>query len=97
MKTIPIEIVYANTKEQCLIKQQVPDNSSVQKSIENSGILSKFSEINLAKNTVGIFGKKVNLSQFIKSGDRVEIYRPLIIDPMSKRRLVAKKQKVLPR
>ena len=40
---------------------------------------------------VGIFSQKTRLDAPLKSGDRVEIYRPLIIDPMTKRKNLSKK------
>ncbi len=39
---------------------------------------------------VGIFAKLVNHDTILKSGDRLEIYRPLISDPKTKRRARAK-------
>lgn len=42
----------------------------------------------LIKNlNLGIFSKRVNLDHVISDGDRLEIYRPLIIDPKEARRL----------
>ncbi|KTD63055.1 Persistence and stress-resistance antitoxin PasI [Legionella santicrucis] len=35
---------------------------------------------------VGIFSKQVSLEQVLKEGDRIEIYRPLILDPKESRR-----------
>jgi uncharacterized protein len=35
---------------------------------------------------VGIFGKLVELSQALRDGDRIELYRPLQIDPKDARR-----------
>jgi hypothetical protein len=43
-------------------------------------------ELDIADGRVGIFGKAVKLSQVLKSGDRVEIYRPLLNDPKEARR-----------
>ncbi len=43
---------------------------------------------------VGIYAKQVSLDQVLKEGDRIEIYRPLVLDPKEKRRqkaTVAKK------
>ena len=41
---------------------------------------------------VGIFAKPVTLDTIVKQGDRLEIYRPLMIDPKEKRRLRAKQK-----
>ena len=35
---------------------------------------------------VGIFSKRVTHQTLLSSGDRLELYRPLIIDPKEKRR-----------
>ena len=42
---------------------------------------------------VGIFGKRVDLDQRLAEGDRVEIYRPLAMDPKEARRQRALKRK----
>ncbi len=34
----------------------------------------------------GIWGRRCSLDEPLKDGDRVEIYRPLIVDPMQARR-----------
>ena len=36
--------------------------------------------------SVGVWGKRVKLSAYAKSGDRIEIYRDLIADPKELRR-----------
>ena len=54
--------------------------------IQASGVLENFSDLVLEKLNVGIFGHKKLLSDRVKEGDRVEIYRPLFIDPMQARR-----------
>ena len=48
---------------------------------------------------VGIWGRRCSLDQLVAEGDRVEIYRPLTIDPMEARRTRAtlrRKQNVKP-
>ena len=42
---------------------------------------------------VGIFGKRVDLDHRLADGDRVEIYRPLAMDPKEARRQRALKRK----
>lgn len=42
---------------------------------------------------VGIFGKRVGLETKLADGDRVEIYRPLAMDPKEARRRRAKNKK----
>lgn len=81
-----VEICYAEPDEQVLLSLKVPIGSTAFQAIELSNILVRFPEIDLSKNPVGIFSRKVSLSQILRDGDRVEIYRPLLIDPKEIRR-----------
>lgn len=89
---IEIELVYAKPERQTLLSLQVPEGTSVCAALELSGILQEHPEINLNTQAVGIFGEVVALETIVASGDRIEIYRPLRIDPKEARRLRAKKQ-----
>jgi putative ubiquitin-RnfH superfamily antitoxin RatB of RatAB toxin-antitoxin module len=61
--------------------------------IEGAGILTVFPEIDLEVNPVGIFSKARKLTDGVKEGDRVEIYRQLTIDPKEARRKRVRKVK----
>lgn len=86
-KTIWVEVAYALPEKQKIIKLDVPEGTSVYQAAELSGMTLEFSEINLAESNMGIFGKAVKnpQAQEIKQGQRVEIYRPLLIDPKQAR------------
>jgi putative ubiquitin-RnfH superfamily antitoxin RatB of RatAB toxin-antitoxin module len=89
---LQVEVVYASLNgSQLLIPTVAIEGETVEQVIQRSGILHCFPEIDLNQQKVGIFGKRVNLTQPIKSEDRIEIYRPLITDPKAARRLRAKK------
>ena len=90
---ILIEIAYALPEEQVIISIKVPTIFNVQQAIEKSGIQKKFPSIDLSKNKVGIFGKKTTLDHTLNDRDRIEIYRPLILDPKEMRRKRAAKKK----
>ena len=92
-KEIMIEVAYAISEEQVIITIKVPTIFNVQQAIEKSGIQKKFPSIDLSKNKVGIFGKKTTLNHLLKDRDRIEIYRPLILDPKEMRRKRAAKKK----
>lgn len=47
----------------------------------------------LEAHAFGVFGKRVELDHRLKDGDRVEIYRPLAMDPKEARRQRALKKK----
>ena len=88
---IRVEVAYASIDEQKIIVLQVPMRSTLQTIINESLILNVFPEINLTQQKVGIFGKLKELSDVAKEGDRIEIYRPLLIDPKCARRNRSKK------
>ena len=90
---IMVEVAYALPEEQVIISIKVPTIYNVQQAIEKSGIQIKFPSIDLSKNKVGIFGKKTTLDHVLKNRDRIEIYRPLILDPKEMRRKRAAKKK----
>lgn len=86
MPDIAVEVVYALPEKQYLYSVKVPQGSSVEQAIVASGLLELRQEINLQENKVGIYSRPVKLHDEVNSGDRVEIYRPLIADPKDLRR-----------
>ena len=83
---ITVEVSYARPDEQVIIEVRVAQNATLKQAILVSGVLTRFPEINLEVNRVGIFGKVKELDQSLLPGDRVEVYRPLIADPKEVRR-----------
>ncbi len=81
-----VEVVYALTQCQCLKTVLLQDGMTVAEAIESSGLLEQFPEIDLEKHRVGVFGCVCRLDRRLNPGERVEIYRPLAIDPMEARR-----------
>lgn len=88
---IKVEVVYALPEKQYLLKVRLAQGSTVEQAIAASGILELRTDIDLAKNKVGIFSRPVKLTDTVNDGDRVEIYRPLIADPKELRRQRAEK------
>lgn len=82
-KLIKIEVAYALPDKQTLLAISVAEGTTVKQGIELSGILQQYAELDLQKNAVGIFGKRVLQvdQQELQDGDRIEIYRPLQADP----------------
>lgn len=80
-ETIKVEVCYALRERQELVTVKLAPGSTVGQAIEASGLLSKYPEIDLGKNKVGVFGKLSKVETPLRDLDRVEIYRPLIADP----------------
>lgn len=91
MPDIAVEVAYALPQKQYLYRIALPVGSTVEQGIQASGILSVRTDIDLAKNKVGIYSRPVKLTDELQDGDRIEIYRPLIADPKELRRQRAEK------
>lgn len=92
--TMRVEVAFARPDKQLIIPVDVPVGATIEEAIETSSIASKFPEIDLNKHKVGVFGVQRKLDDTLREGDRVEIYRELIIDPKEarKNRLAKRKQ-----
>lgn len=86
MPDIAVEVVYALPEKQYLYSVKVAEGSSVEQAIKASGLLELRTDIDLQQNKVGIFSRPVKLQDEVQSGDRIEIYRPLLADPKELRR-----------
>lgn len=88
---LPIEIIYvAEDQTICHVCSKVPKGTMVQTAVELSGLLSCFPEI--SNLVFAIFGQIVDNASTLKAYDRIEILRPLKIDPMTKRRVRAQRK-----
>lgn len=85
MASIKVTVVYALPDRQTILDIAVPSGSTVQDVIDISAIKQDHPELKDVSLTVGIYGKKVELSHIVFDKDRVEIYRPLQIDPKTAR------------
>lgn len=85
-----VEVAYATEHHQVVLKLQTSDQSTILEAIQASGLLIQFPEIDLNTQKIGVFGQVVSANQTVRMGDRIEIYRPLKIDPMDARRQKAR-------
>ncbi len=92
---IRIEIVYALPHSQTLMALNVADGTTLEQAINQSGVLEKHPEIDLANSKVGIWNKASELGAVLRNQDRIEIYRPLIADPKVVRRKRAEEGKAM--
>jgi uncharacterized protein len=80
---LKVEVVYALPRREKVLSVFLPDGATVRDALLQTG----FSE----EGSVGIFGEPANLDTRLNEGDRVEVYRPLKIDPKEARRRRAKR------
>jgi len=77
-----VEVVRARSEWADVVEVRLPDGATVRDALLAAGMSAE---------QVGIFGKLVKPETRLKDGDRVEIYRPLAIDPKEARRKRARR------
>ena len=96
-ESIDVEVVFALAERQVLVAVAVPPGTTAGEAIDISGIASEFPEENLSAFRLGVWGRLVERDQVLQAGDRIEIYRPLKIDPREARRRLAAEGKSMGR
>jgi len=97
-ETIAVEVAYALPDKQKIIALQVPPGTTARQAVRESNIVAVFPEIDIEGATLGVFshtlgakGMPAAEAYVLKAMDRVEIYRPLIVDPKEVRKQRAAK------
>jgi putative ubiquitin-RnfH superfamily antitoxin RatB of RatAB toxin-antitoxin module len=91
---LSVQVCYASPDGQALIAVDLPEGATLQQALDASGILQRHPDIDLTTQKVGVFGKLKPLDTVLADHDRVEIYRPLLVDPkVSRQRRVEKSRK----
>jgi putative ubiquitin-RnfH superfamily antitoxin RatB of RatAB toxin-antitoxin module len=80
------EVAYARPDRQFVSSVQLPEGATVRDALLASGLIDDCGEIDPQTAVFGVFGRVVPGEHRLKDGDRVEIYRPLQIDPRTARR-----------
>lgn len=83
---LEIEIVYGLPDRQVLKTMQLAEGTTVRAAALQSGLDEIFTDLDLHSAPLGIFGKAVKDDTPLRDGDRIEVYRPLLIDPKEARR-----------
>lgn len=68
--------------------------ATVRQALQASGVASLLPDLERSGAVVGIWGRKARLDEVLRHRDRVEIYRPLQVDPKLARRERFRKQGV---
>ena len=91
-KHIQVEVAYATPEHQLIIAVEVPEGCTALEAVEQSGIAERFEAINIYQDPMGIFSQPLNgkvlpepSDYILQARDRIEIYRPLLIDPKQAR------------
>ncbi len=86
---IAVEVVFGRPESQTLVALSLQQGATVASAIAGSGLAAKYPEETFADLAVGIWGRVAARDCILKDGDRVEIYRPLQLEPREARRRLA--------
>jgi len=91
MATVRVEVVYALPEVQESVVLNLEEGATVADAIDASGLADRNTALRDAMQAVGIHGRVVAAAHPVVDGDRIEIYRPLIANPIEARRRRARK------
>ncbi|HVL36223.1 MAG TPA: RnfH family protein [Burkholderiales bacterium] len=86
MGRIRVEVVYARPEAADCVVLTLPARATAADAVRASGIVARHAELRPEALLLGVFGKKVGPGEVLRHGDRVELYRPLKLDPKEARR-----------
>lgn len=86
---LKIEVVFALRDRQELKTLAVAKGTTIAAALERSKLYDEFPGEGLQALPVGIWGRPADRADLVRDGDRIELYRPLAMDPRDARRMLA--------
>jgi putative ubiquitin-RnfH superfamily antitoxin RatB of RatAB toxin-antitoxin module len=83
-----VEVVYALPRSARSVRLELPAGATLRDALTSCGFAG-----DLEKHAFGVFGRRATLHRPLAEGDRVEIYRPLLVDPKEARRRRARRRR----
>jgi len=95
MARLRIEVVYAKREHQEVVLVELDEGARAIDAVRESRLVLLHPEIDAVHPSTGIFGRRVPPETPLRDGDRVEVYRPLFIDPKAVRmaKAIAKRRR----
>ena len=85
-QTITVQICCITPQQQFKQELILPIGSTIQQAILQSDLSKSCPQIDWQQLKIGIYSKIKSVDTVLKNADRIEIYRPLQVDPMLARR-----------
>jgi uncharacterized protein len=92
---VRIEVAYARPQGAIQRTYELPAAATVGDALRAAGADPAFVGIDLEGSPIGVFGAPARRDQPLNPGDRVEIYRPLALDPKAARRVRVQQARAL--
>ena len=84
-----VELAYADPFREILVAFEMRPGATVGDCVEGSGLFRLEPELRGSLLGYAVFGRRVELTDSVSNGDRIEVLRPLEVDPKEARRLRA--------
>jgi uncharacterized protein len=88
LNSIRVRVIYALAQQQYQVSLRLHRGATVEDAVRASGLSNRFNEITNAPKCA-IFSRPVEATYKLRDGDRVEVLRPLLVDPKDNRRKTA--------
>lgn len=89
----PVEIIYLTPEREESLSLAVAAGTTIAELFANAAVRAWLKSAWLDLASVGVFGKRVPADYVLEAGDRVELYRPLRVNPKDARRERARRDK----
>jgi len=86
MRSLRVEVVYAVPGYADTVALTLAAGATALDALQASGLLERHPEIDLERHRIGICGEVVESDARLRDGDRVEVYRPLVVQAKEARR-----------
>lgn len=80
-----VTVVYASADARHVLHVELQSGATIEQAIDASGLLSLAPELHRGALDVGIWNRVARLDAVVRAGDRIEVYRPLTVDPKEAR------------
>ena len=86
--SLAVEVLYGSAPRTVWHwRGRLPAGATLAQALRASGLLAAHPGLDPAQLATGLWGRRCELSTPLRDGDRVEVYRPLAVDPKEARRL----------
>jgi putative ubiquitin-RnfH superfamily antitoxin RatB of RatAB toxin-antitoxin module len=90
IETVEVEVVYALAERQWVLPLVLASGATVADALREAAASDGFADLDLTNMPVGVWGVRVqDRSRPLHAGDRIEVYRGLLVDPVTARRRAA--------
>lgn len=92
MARIRVEVAYALAEVQDIARLEMEPGSNAGDAVAASGLLERYALV-AGDSQFGLAGRRIPPGQELRDGDRVELLRPLALDPREARRARARRNR----